>query len=61
MSVFIGSKLEAQPLHPCFFTLPKVSAVWSWRPNQTPFSAWYSFLSGQWLSLEFGDKFPGSF
>jgi len=48
MSVFIGSKLEAQPLQRCF-PLPEVRAVWSWRPNQTPLSARSSFLLGQWL------------
>jgi len=48
MSVFIGSKLEAQPLQRWFLPLPEVSAVWSWRPNQTPLSARSSFLSGQW-------------
>ena len=31
------------------FPLPEVSAVRSWRPNQTPLSARSSFLLGQWL------------
>ena len=48
MSVFIGSKLEAQPLQRCFLPLPEVSAVWSWRPIQTPLTARSSFLLGQW-------------
>ena len=49
MSVFIGSKLETQPLQRCFLPLPEVSAVWSWPPNQISLTARSSFLSGQWL------------
>jgi len=49
MSVLIGSKLGAQQLQRCFLPLPEVSAVWSWRPIQTPLTAQSSFSFGSMM------------